>query len=170
MSRFLRSVRLALHPAQTINQRFLSPNIYPGYRSWGFRRQKRVRIDQLRYPGLMFRGDSVYFRKIEKMCDYERLLYPRTKTFSASARSFSRNAASGLTLRTAASTLRSILPCLTAIILAHTQKMFSFAGITRISRFQKINPASRLIPVDFIAKFRIVWILRSGPARRLISI
>ena len=43
---------------------------------------------------------------------------------------FCRNAASGLTLRTATSTLRSILPCLTAKILAHTQKMFSFAGIT----------------------------------------
>jgi len=34
-----------------------------------------------------------------------------------------------LTLRTATSTLLSILPCLTAKILAHTQKMFSFASI-----------------------------------------
>jgi len=59
----------------------------------------------------------------------EVMLYRQTKTFFTPARSFCRNAASGLTLRTAASTLRPVLPCLTAKILANAQKMFSFAGI-----------------------------------------
>ena len=63
------------------------------------------------------------------MKSFSRILYPRTETFSAPARSFCRNAASGLALRTATSTRRPILPCLTVKILAHVRKMFPFAGI-----------------------------------------
>ena len=85
----------------------------------------------------------IYAKYYEPLPNLKAYLYPRTKTFSTPARSFCRNAASGLTLRTATSTLRSILPCLTAIILAHTQKMFSFAGIARIGLAGETVPATR---------------------------
>ena len=56
--------------------------------------------------------------------------YPRTKTYSTHARSFWRDKASGLHLRTAAGARRTVVPYFASAILAQSRKMLSFRLIT----------------------------------------